>query len=336
MNAVSSLLFSLVTVIVLALISYVGVAQMGLSTVFGVVIPYAAIFIFLIGFVYRIVSWAKVPVPFRIPTTCGQGYSLPWIKADNLEAPYNRWGLLARMFLEVFLFRSLFRNTKAQLWGGPNAAYGSNQWLWLFGILFHYAFLTIIIRHIRFFVEPVPHFVELISSVDGFFNILIPTLFLTDLVFLGAATYLFLRRVALPQMRYLSLVADYFPLLLILGIAISGVLMRNVWKVDLLNVKTLAMGLFSFHPPSPVPQDIGVIFYIHLFLVSVLLVYFPFSKLMHAGGVFLSPTRNMRNVNRMERYENPWNYPVKVHTYEEYENEFRAKMKEAGIPVDKE
>ena len=336
MNPASSLLFSLVTVIVLALISYVGVAQMGLNNLFGVVIPYAAMAIFLFGFVYRILAWAKVPVPFRIPTTCGQGYSLPWIKADNLEAPYNRWGLLGRMFLEVFLFRSLFRNTKAQLWGGPNASYGSNQWLWLFGILFHYTFLTIIIRHIRFFIEPVPHFVELISSVDGFFNILIPTMFLTDLVFLGAAGYLFLRRVVLPQVRYISLVSDYFPLLLILGIAVSGVLMRNVWKVDLLNVKALAMGLFTFSPPSPVPADIGVIFYIHLFLVSVSAVYFPFSKLMHAGGVFMSPTRNMRNVNRMERYENPWNYPVKVHTYEEYENEFRAKMKEAGIPVDKE
>jgi nitrate reductase gamma subunit len=180
----------------------------------------------------------------------------------------------------------------------------------------------------------VPSFVVLLSNVDGFFQILVPTLFLTDIVLLAAATYLFLRRVAIPQIRYISLPADYFPLLLILGIAISGVLMRNVWKVDLLSVKQLAMGLFTFHPT--VPAGIGAIFYVHLFLVSVLLVYFPFSKLMHAGGVFLSPTRNMRNVNRSERYVNPWNYPVKVHTYEEYEDEFRPKMKEAGIPVDKE
>jgi nitrate reductase gamma subunit len=85
-----------------------------------------------------------------------------------------------------------------------------------------------------------------------------------------------------------------------------------------------------------VPEGIGSIFYVHLFLVSVLLVYLPFSKIMHFAGVFLSPTRNMANVNRMERYVNPWNYPVKVHTYEEYEDEFREKMKEAGIPVEKE
>ena len=32
---------------------------------------------------------------------------------------------------------------------------------------------------------------------------------------------------------------------------------------------------------------------------------------------------------------NPWNYPVKVHTYEEYEDEFREKMIGVGLPVDK-
>ncbi len=110
--------------------------------------------------------------------------------------------------------------------------------------------------------------------------------------------------------------------------------MRNFWKVDLLSVKELAMGLFRFHPT--VPPGIHVIFYVHLFLVSVLLAYFPFSKLLHSAGVFLSPTRNMLNNNRMVRHVNPWNYPVKVHTYEEYEDDFREKMKEVGIPVDKE
>jgi len=154
------------------------------------------------------------------------------------------------------------------------------------------------------------------------------------LAFLAAVTYLFLRRVGIPNMRYLSLPADYFPLFLILGIGISGVLMRLVWKVDLLNVKSLTMGWFTLQPT--VPQGVGTIFYVHLFLVSVLLAYIPFSKIMHVAGVFLSPTRNQANTNRMERYVNPWNYPVKFHTYEEYEDHFRDKMIEAGIPVEKE
>jgi nitrate reductase gamma subunit len=334
MNAWTSLFASLFAVIGLVLLAVLGVGTAGLNTLFGVVIPYVAGAIFVIGIVWRVVGWGRIPVPFRIPTTCGQGKSLPWIKADNLEAPYNVWGLIGRMALEVLLFRSLFRNTKSELASGPKVYYGSAKWLWLAGILFHYTFLTIVIRHMRFFMEPVPYPVELLSSVDGFFQILIPTLFLSDLAFLAAVTYLFLRRITIPQIRYISLANDYFPLFLILGIGITGVLMRSIWKVDLLSVKELAMGLVTFHPT--VPQGIGAIFYAHLFLVSVLLAYFPFSKLMHAPGVFMSPTRNMLSNNRAERYVNPWNYPVKVHTYAEYEDEFREKMKEAGIPVDKE
>jgi hypothetical protein len=98
-------------------------------------------------------------------------------------------------------------------------------------------------------------------------------------------------------------------------------------------VKELAMGLVTFHPH--VPDGIGIRFYIHLFLVCVLIAYFPFSKLTHLAGIFLSPTRNLSNNSRFVRHVNPWDYPVKVHTYDEYEEEFRDKMVEAGIPVDK-
>ena len=94
------------------------------------------------------------------------------------------------------------------------------------------------------------------------------------------------------------------------------------------------MGLISLNPK--IPEGVGVIFYIHLFLVSALFAYFPMSKLMHMAGVFLSPTRNLANNNRAVRHVNPWNYPVKVHTYAEYENDFRDKMKAAGLPVEKE
>lgn len=334
MNAFASLVSALIAVAALAAISWFGVGAIGLDSVFGVIIPYIALAIFIIGVVYRIVDWARIPVPFRIPTTCGQAKSLPWIKADNLESPYNTWGVIGRMFLEVFLFRSLFRNTKAELREGPKITYASAKWLWLFGIMFHYSFLIIVLRHLRFFMEPIPSFVDAITSVDGFFQIMVPTVFISDILFLGAVTLLFLRRVTLPQVRYISLPADYFALFLILGIGVSGILMRNYFKVDLLGVKSLAISLFTFHPVPP--AGIHPIFYVHLFLVSVLIAYFPFSKLMHAGGVFLSPTRNLANVNRSERYVNPWNYPVKVHTYEEYEDEFRGKMKEVGIPVDKE
>lgn len=327
------ILFSFFAVIALVLSAYAGVNIANLQFLFGVVIPYIAIAIFILGFIYRVVKWGGSPVPFRIPTTCGQQESLPWITQNKIENPSSISGVVVRMALEVFFFRSLFRNIKTQLKEGK-LVYGEAKWLWLAGLAFHWSFLIIFVRHFRFFMQDVPAVIKAIEGLDTFLQIGVPLLYMTDVVLLGAVTYLFLRRVFIPQIKYISLAADYFPLFLIFGIAVSGVLMRYFYKVHIVGVKELVMGLVSFSPA--IPQGIDAIFYIHLFLVCSLLIYFPFSKLMHLGGVFLSPTRNMVNNSRMVRHINPWNYPVHVHTYEEYENDFREKMKKAGIPVEKE
>jgi nitrate reductase gamma subunit len=170
-----------------------------------------------------------------------------------------------------------------------------------------------------------------IAPINGFMT---PGVLISGFVLLAAVAFLTLRLILIPQMTYISLPADYFPLFLISGVAITGILMRYVLKVDIVSVKNLTLGLVMFSPK--VPEGIGVLFYIHLFLVCVLLAYIPFSKLTHMAGVFLSPTRNLSNNSRFVRHINPWNYPVKVHTYEEYEEEFRDKMIEAGLPVEKE
>ncbi|MEJ2235352.1 MAG: sulfate reduction electron transfer complex DsrMKJOP subunit DsrM [Syntrophobacterales bacterium] len=324
---------SFFAVIALVVIPWVGAQGAG-QYLFGIVIPYLAVLTFVIGFIYRVVQWAKLPVPFKIPTTGGQMKSFSWIKSNPIDNPSSTGGVIARMALEVFAFRSLFRNTRIELRDGPKVDYGSNKWLWVAALAFHYAFLVVFIRHFRLFMEPVPFFVGALESVDGFMEIGLPRLMISSVVLLLAALYLFLRRVAVPQLRYISLAADYFPLFLIIGLATSGILMRYFLRVDITSVKELVMGLVSFHPT--IPKGIGVIFFIHLFLLSVLIAYFPFSKLMHAGGVFFSPTRNLPNDNRARRHINPWNYPVKVHTYAEYEDDFREKMIEVGLPVEKE
>lgn len=328
-------LFPLVVVIALVLLVIAGIEVANLYYLFGVVIPYAAFLTFLIGVIYRVVKWGRSPVPFRIPTTCGQQRSLPWIKQSKIENPSTSLGVIVRMALEVLLFRSLFRNLKTELRQGK-LVYGSDKWLWLAGLAFHWSFLIILVRHLRFFIEDVPSILKTIEGLDSFLQVGVPLFYMTDAIILTAVTYLFLRRVYIPQVRYISLAADYFPLFLILGIAVSGVLMRYFFKVHIVGVKVLTMGLLNFNPDPKILNEIGVLFYIHLFLISVLFAYFPFSKLMHLGGVFLSPTRNLANNNRMVRHINPWNYDVKVHTYEEYEDEFREKMKKAKIPVEKE
>lgn len=330
-----NIIFSLIAVLALVLIAWAGAGPIGLTTLFGVIIPTVALGVFIGGVVYRVLSWARVPVPFRIPTTCGQQKSLPWIKSEPLESPPNNLMVIGRMLLEVLLFRSLFRNTRTEL-HDQHVHYWGEKYLWAAGLAFHYSFLVIFLRHFRFFMEPTPIFVPWLQTLDGFFEIGVPTLFISDLALLGAVTYLFFRRVYYPQVRYISLAADYFPLFLILAIGVSGVLMRHFYKVDLLAVKSLMVGLFHLSPPLAEAGKIGTIFFVHLFLVSCLIAYLPFSKIMHVAGVFLSPTRNLANNNRMVRHVNPWNYPVKTHSYEEWEKEFHDLIKDCGLPLEKE
>ncbi len=339
----SKYMFPLITVIVLFLLAYLGVEALGLQFLFGVVIPYLAIIIFIAGFIYRIVGWSRSAVPFRIPTTCGQQKTLPWIEHNEIENPTTVWGVVIRMFLEIALFRSLFRNTRMKLQEGNKLAYEWEIWLWVAALAFHYSFLTVLVRHLRFFTDPVPFPIQLVEQLDSFFRIEfvadflqigLPGFFISGLVLLAAVLFLLIRRIFMPKIRYISLAADYFPLFLIIGIAFTGILMRYFSKVDIVGIKNFAMSLIMFKPS--ITEGVGGLFYVHLFFVSVLLAYFPFSKLMHLGGIFLSPTRNLTADTRARRHVNPWNYPVKVHTYEEYEDDFREKMIEAGLPVEKE
>ena len=326
----------LVAVIGLILVAWLGVMIPGMQYFFGVALPYVAVLVFLGGFVYRVVQWGKSPVPFSIQTTCGQGKSLDFVKHDRLESPHTNTEVVARMALEILTFRSLFRNTKSELYDGPKITYESSKWLWLFALIFHYSFLVIVIRHMRLFLNPVPEFIVWLDWADSMFEIGTPALYLTDAGLLIGLIYLFSRRFTNRQVRYISLSSDYFPLLLLIAIGVTGVLMRMFLRdgIDIAAIKQLGVGLVTFSPV--ITTDIGSIFYIHLFLVCVLLVYFPFSKLMHLGGVFLSPTRNMRNDSRQVRHVNPWNPDIKVHAYSAYEDEFREFMVEADIPVEKE
>lgn len=303
------------------------------GTLLGVAVPYAACAIFLGGICARMWRWAATPVPFRIPTTCGQQKSLSWIKSATLDNPSTGVGAAARMGLEVLLFRSLFRNTRSKV-ADNKASFGESKFLWLGALGFHWALLMILLRHVRLLVEPVPAFVLALQRVDGFFQVGVPAVYASDVIVIAALAYLLLRRMREPMVRYISLFTDYFALFLLLGIAISGVLMRHAARVDVAGVKQFALGLATFHPV--IQQVLSPVFMVHLLLVSTLAAYFPFSKLMHMGGVFLSPTRNLANNNRSERHVNPWNYPVKTHTYQEWEDEFREKIITAGLPLEVE
>jgi nitrate reductase gamma subunit len=326
-------MYSLIAVIILFLFAYIGVMFPGGEYFFGLLIPFAAVITFIAGFAYRVACWARSPVPFRIPTTCGQQKTLPWIKPAKFDNPSTTGAVIVRMFLEVVFLRSLFRNTKCELREGDKLSYQWEIWLWVGALAFHWAFFTVVFRHLRFFLEPVPACLQILEKLDGFLQIGLPVLMLSGVVLLAAVTFLFLRRIFTPHVRYISLASDYFPLFLIIGIAVTGILMRYFTKVNIVGIKEFTMSLVTLKPH--IPEGVSGIFYVHLFFVSVLLAYFPFSKLMHLGGIFMSPTRNMTTDSRAKRHINPWNYPVKVHTYDQYEDDFREKMVEVGLPVEK-
>jgi [DsrC]-trisulfide reductase subunit M len=308
-------------------------ATPALQWTFAVVLPYLAVTLFLLGIVWRVVGWARVPVPFRIPTTCGQQRSLPWFRQQKLENPHTGLQAFGRMVLEVLLFRSLLRNTSSSMNRDKRLVYTTDLSLWAGAMAFHWSMALILLRHLRLFTEPTPAFVTAAESLDGFLEVGVPVVFASTVVFLLALTYLLVRRMANPLVRYISLVGDYFPLLLLLTIGGTGFWMRHVAKVDVAAVKELALGLVRFSPT--VPASVEPLFYGHLFLVCVLLAYFPVSKLVHMAGVFLSPTRNLANDNRRRRHVNPQNPEVEPHTYEEWEDEFRDKLLAAGIPVER-
>ncbi len=327
--------FSFLVVIALALISGVGSQMPGMGYFFGVAIPYMAFAIFVGGIIWRIKYWASSPVPFSIQSTRGQAKSLDFIKHSRLGAPDTNLEVVGRVALETLTFRPLFFNTHSELRQGPKITFESSKWLWLFALIFHYSFLVVVVRHLRLFLDPVPFWVGWAEFWDGLLQIGAPTWYITDVGLLLGVILLFGRRLTNRYTRYISLINDYFPLVLIFCIALTGILMRYLLRsdIDIVNIKELLVGLVTFHPV--INGHIGAIFYIHLFFVCVLLVYFPFSKLMHMGGIFFSPTLNMRNNTRAERHINPWNPVISPHSYMSYEDEFRESMVENGIPVEK-
>ncbi len=243
-------------------------------TVLYALLYYAATAVFIIGIAYRAWGYWKTPAPAVIPTT---------------PAPVTRTGVVWRMFKEVALFESLWK---------------SNKWIWIFAMMFHLSLWLIIIRHVRYFIDPVPTIIVLaqpFGKYAGFFFVL-------------GALGLFARRILVARVRYISNPSDYLMLLMFLGIGISGLSMTFLMKADIVGVKNFFLGLMTFNW-QPLPSDPGVL--LHLALVALFMIVFPFSKLVHAPGVFFSPTRNMVDNPREKFHPVPWLPSIDTVEYDE-------------------
>ncbi len=234
---------------------------MVLGTIFAV-LAYFATAVFVAGLLYRIALYARTPAPLKIPTT---------------PAPVTRAGVVMRMAKEVAFFQSLFK---------------ANKWTWLFGWVFHAALLLVVLRHLRYFTEPVWSWVAWVQPYGLY----------AAFAMLAGLVALWVRRFSIERMRYISGPSDHLMLLLLIGITATGLLMRYVVRTDIVALKTFVLGLIYFDW-QPIPAD--AVLLIHLGMVMALMIVFPFSKLLHAPGVFFSPGRNQADNPREKRHLAP-------------------------------
>jgi len=232
---------------------------MSLLTIAFTLLFYFATATIVAGLVYRIRLYARTPAPLRIPTT---------------PAPITQAGVVKRMFFEITLFNSLFK---------------SNKWIWLFGWVFHVALLFVLLRHLRYFTDPVWSWVALIQPLGAY----------AAFAMVAGLAGLWARRFLVDRVRYISSPSDHLMLALLIAIGLTGLGMKYVAHTDIVAVKAFFLGLMYFDW-QPLPAD--PLLNLHLLLVALLMIVFPFSKLLHAPGVFFSPTRNQIDNPREKRH----------------------------------
>ncbi|MEZ5653909.1 MAG: respiratory nitrate reductase subunit gamma [Burkholderiaceae bacterium] len=236
---------------------------MTIATVFFAILFYVAAVVFVLGMVVKVVDYARTPAPLKIPTT---------------PAPTTTGGVAARMVREVVFFESLFKGS---------------LWTWIFGWLFHVSLALVLVRHLRYFVQPVPEWLVFVQpfGVYAAFGMLI-----------GLAG-LWARRFLVDRVRYISTPSDHLMLALLVLIGLSGAMMKFVFHTDIVALKAFFLGLMRFDW-QPLPGD-GPLF-VHLALIAALMIIFPFSKLLHAPGLFFSPSRNQVDDPRERRHVAAW------------------------------
>jgi nitrate reductase gamma subunit len=224
---------------------------------------YFATIVLIAGVAYRIYEYSRTPAPLVIPTT---------------PAPTTNMGVVMRMAREVVLFESLFK---------------SNKWIWVFGWLFHVGLALVLLRHIRYFQEPVWFWVEFLQPFGKY----------ASFMMIAGLSGLWARRFLVDRVRYISTPSDHLMLALLIAIGMSGAMMTFVAHTDIVALKAFALGLVTMDH-QPIPGD--PILLVHLALVALLMIIFPVSKLLHAPGIFFSPTRNQKDNPRETRHIAPW------------------------------
>jgi nitrate reductase gamma subunit len=227
------------------------------------VLFYVATAVLVVGVVLKIRVYARTPAPLKIPTT---------------PAPTTASGVALRMTREVVFFESLFKSSK---------------WTWIFGWMFHAGLLLVLLRHLRYFQQPVWDVIVWIQPFGTY----------AGFMMVAGLAGLWARRWFVDRVRYISTPSDHLHLALLIAIGLTGLGMRFVRHTDIVAVKAFMLGLMRLDV-QPLPGD--PVLLVHLALVALLMIVFPISKLMHAPGLFFSPTRNQADTPRESRHIAAW------------------------------
>ena len=250
------------------------ISCVAMSTLFLSMALYVAMAIFLGGMGWRIYRWIRTPVPLKIVLTPG---------------PQKFPGVLRRLVGELFGFRALAKADRS---------------LWTPAWLFHVSLLLLFLGHLGGLV--IPHLAQTTLGLNEkqFEDMAQVVGSAVGLLEITMLVWLLIRRLLLPRVRWISTFSDYFALVLLLLIIATGNAMRFMGGLNIIQAQRFVAGWWTLHPVAP-PRD--PIFAVHLLLVCALLIYIPFSKMVHIGGAALfSPTLNQRNNPRQQRYVNTW------------------------------
>ena len=176
------------------------------------------------------------------------------------------FSLIALTALDVVLLRRLF---------------ASNKLLWLFSWTFHLSFFIVLIRHLRYILEPAPGviaFIQPVGVVAGY-------------TLTSSLVLLILYRAVQKKNRYAGKV-NYLILGLVLICSASGLLMRGSLQLDLVEVKRFTLGLFSLRPEMLPGNPLLIV---HLLSVLALIPLLP-SHIFIAPAVMLEDERRRKDL----------------------------------------
>jgi nitrate reductase gamma subunit len=225
----------------------------------GGVLPYVAVGVFLIAMVYRVRSWMKLPAPamtlFPAPAAGGKANAINTAK-------------------EAVFFRSLFKGDRP---------------LWIFSWGFHAVLALIFVGHVRVVSNVDQVFMSLGMSEAGIQGMSSGAGGAAGIIILVTAVALLLRRLLLPRVKEITSIADVLALVLIGAILVTGNMMRfSAEHFDLTLTREYFAGLASFQGVTNAEALQNGVFLTHLALALLLLMYIPFSKILHFGGIFFT------------------------------------------------